>query len=855
MSAASVPSKLPAHGRYANGTDFNNLLLQTSIENLASGGVTTSTVDQSVPPTITGLTLSSEVARDALGRDVAIVTATWNALVPDTSEAGDVDVSPVRDYWVSWAKSGSGYSQEAATTANTTTFIVPVGLTVTVRVRARTAAGVYGPYTTGTIAAGLDTTPPPQPSNPTVTAVTKGVRVKWDGAFAAGAAQPSDFDYVQVQYFTGPTNDTGWIPAGRLGGAGELTVVTTGLSDVTVRLVAYDYSRNASTPSGTATVASAPVFNGDIFALAIDTGKLADLAVATGKIGQNAVIGDKIATDAIVARHITAGAITTAKLTVAAMGDNLVTNADFSEPAATGYTLSGKWINNEGTVPQGSGAGFWYLEPTNTYWKTGGKNHIVVAHATAGDYAAFLNDQEFPVAPGQSFYAAAKVASNRNTRWYIRVHFYNSAGGLLGSVDPVGNAIQPGGSSTNSTVIDGRFTPPEGAATARIQIYAYTGDSGGYSVFNGAFVARVTVSAHIADGAITSDRIAANAITANHIATGQITADKIEASAINGKVIVGATFKTASGGAKVEISSAHANSIYFDTQHVSPNAAYQDLVPRIESGTYYPNSGGLNVDWGYEANMQTALSIRSGSMYHVLRESTIILYGAAEDNSQEMFIRSDSDRFEFHGVRQQVYHNDSPLGGNVNAWNVTGFRITPRNKSSVHLMLQHTSHPSLVGNAHIDTNEGRVYVNWFGGSGHFAVGNGYQGRGEIICATLGYTALRNDSSVHVKKQVRAVTTELLPTGLGMAMGKLRAMKAVAFKYDPDKIPGADDKVRLSFLAEDVETLLPEAVEYGVDGEVGLNTHTLLVFAMQALKEVITELDVVKAKLSKLPTPA
>jgi hypothetical protein len=69
----------------------------------------------------------------------------------------------------------------------------------------------------------------------------------------------------------------------------------------------------------------------------------------------------------------------------------------------------------------------------------------------------------------------------------------------------------------------------------------------------GAIAANAITAGKIDAGAITTDKLAASAITADKIAANAITATKISAGAIDGQTISGASIRTASSGARVEI--------------------------------------------------------------------------------------------------------------------------------------------------------------------------------------------------------------------------------------------------------------------------------------------------------------
>jgi hypothetical protein len=71
----------------------------------------------------------------------------------------------------------------------------------------------------------------------------------------------------------------------------------------------------------------------------------------------------------------------------------------------------------------------------------------------------------------------------------------------------------------------------------------------------GAIAANAITADKINAGAVTADKIGASAVTADKIAANAITANKISAGAIDGQTISGASIRTGSSGARVEIGS------------------------------------------------------------------------------------------------------------------------------------------------------------------------------------------------------------------------------------------------------------------------------------------------------------
>jgi hypothetical protein len=291
------------------------------------------TGDTTTPPVVTGLTASASLTRDVYGQDTATIAASWDAIqyqTPDTDTTTAPDIALVKGYLVSYSVAG-GWSREAFVETNSVRIpgVTLSGTSLVFRVRTQSENGALSAYSTTNVTIGADTTPPPVPSQPTVTAMTKGVKIRWDGTFVGNAAQPDDFSHVLVDYHYG---DNVWLRAGTLQTAGDLTLATTGLSSVTARLTAYDKARNASAASVTGTNTAAAVFNADVAAAAIDTRTLADLAVATGKLADSAVVATKIGD----------GAVTAPKVGFVVGGGNQVPNSSF-EAWDSGVTIPDNW--------------------------------------------------------------------------------------------------------------------------------------------------------------------------------------------------------------------------------------------------------------------------------------------------------------------------------------------------------------------------------------------------------------------------------------------------------------------------------------------------------------------------------
>lgn len=149
--------------------------------------------------TITGLAgVITYYTEPETGLPKASVLWSWSA--PAATED-----DPVVDYMVSLTRStdaatGSFSGTKGATSA--TAANLPIGVNQTARVYAVTQKGVIGPTASATVTVVKNSSPPPQPAAPTVTAGTKSVTVTSNGKDASNAAMPIDVKYYEVHYAT-----------------------------------------------------------------------------------------------------------------------------------------------------------------------------------------------------------------------------------------------------------------------------------------------------------------------------------------------------------------------------------------------------------------------------------------------------------------------------------------------------------------------------------------------------------------------------------------------------------------------------------------------------------------------------
>ena len=162
---------------------------------------------------------------------------------PDIQD--DMYFDPVVDYMFGTASNGA-YPVAFKSTKGSTTALTEehsLGMNVTITVYAVTKSGIPGPTSTFTATVTKDTTPPGQPSTPTLTTTAATVSAIYDGLLNGGGAQPSDYLFTEVLAGTSNPPTT---KVGETRGRGIVTFAATPGTTVYVRLVSYDTSYNAS---------------------------------------------------------------------------------------------------------------------------------------------------------------------------------------------------------------------------------------------------------------------------------------------------------------------------------------------------------------------------------------------------------------------------------------------------------------------------------------------------------------------------------------------------------------------------------------------------------------------------------
>jgi hypothetical protein len=155
--------------------------------------------------------------------------------------------------------------------------------------------GLWSEEATVTITA--DTTPPPQPSAPVVTANGGSLTVKWDGLAAGGGVMPADFDHVEVAFGLASS------PTAKLTDfyAADFDVVPKSAYNVPhyFRFRAYDTSGNVSGWSAQASGIPVPLVDTDVILSHIDAAETEITNIGAASILTGAITTAKLADNAI----------------------------------------------------------------------------------------------------------------------------------------------------------------------------------------------------------------------------------------------------------------------------------------------------------------------------------------------------------------------------------------------------------------------------------------------------------------------------------------------------------------------------------------------------------------------------
>lgn len=376
---------------------------------------------------------------------------------------------------------------------------LPVSEAWEFRMRAVSAQGITGPYSeTLVFTLPADTTPPPIPSKPYLSARLGTVSVAWDGLTAAGAAMPSDFAFVEVQQ---SSDDVTFTKVGTLRTLGSYIVTGLPYEDTFYfRLLAVDGSGNRSVAGASDSVVVTPLVDTDTIGLIIDGanivpgsinaadkiigetitgGLIQGLAINAGHIQANAITADKILAGSITGIKIAANTITADNLLIGGVnGDNLLEDPGFLVGAPS-WSVTGGSGPGDSIIQTGTGAFPRYLH--------------FQPNPAASTYVA--NNRTIPCAVGEVFAISYLWwnGSGATFKMQVLVRGFRSDGS---NVDTV---IQAGASNL-TTPTTYSYTVPSGVIKLQVIFESYQSNAAvGVALPS---VRRKTTGSLLVDGAI-----------------------------------------------------------------------------------------------------------------------------------------------------------------------------------------------------------------------------------------------------------------------------------------------------------------------------------------------------------------
>jgi hypothetical protein len=451
-----------------------------------------------IPPAQVGGLIGSSLAYDGPGGfPQAQVSLSWNAVTTNSDGTPITDL----DHYEIWQRKPTEDISKRHLEAQTTSTSVDLspyqtGSDWLFTVRAVDQIGNRGNFAVETaVTMASDTVPPQQPSTPTAATTVGIIRLTWDGSPATGS-WPADFDYVEVHVST--IND--FVPDTttlfeRMYGEGVVPYAAGSYgTPYFFKLIAVDKTGLKGPPSAQATAAPARLVGTDI----------------------------------------DVGAITYEQIGFKDPG-NVITDGSFESPTYQATLLSR------------SSAAWQFTTADKFHGDTSATIDCVVDSATTRDLVLMSS------AEAQQIIATDKL--------FCRFAYKGTAG-ATGRLFLIVEWIDATGTTTTSNLegtikngawqqIAGQLTAPAGVESFRIYVRLDNGGTVGNYWVDAVEVRRTVGTSIIQDAAITNALIANLAVDNAKIASLDV--GKITAGTLMADVLIGSTIRTASSGARVEL--------------------------------------------------------------------------------------------------------------------------------------------------------------------------------------------------------------------------------------------------------------------------------------------------------------
>lgn len=241
----------------------------------------------------------------------------------------------------------------------------------------------------------------------------------------------------------------------------------------------------------------------------VDGSLIVEESILASAIGAEQINGGHIEADSVQAKHLAAGSVTADALSVGTVSSNLVSNGSFED-----YNTDGTIVGWEvSAMTNGT------IQPVTGVASSGRVAIQFAPSTTTANLRLRQTSEKFiPVssASGRRWYVSARmgVAGTSTTNGaYLRVNWYDGNRAYLSYTDIRSN----GSLSTTFAVYEGQVTPPSTARFLGVELLIVSPSITSNTYVDEVTVHEVLVAAHIADGQISTPKLAAQAVTADKI--------------------------------------------------------------------------------------------------------------------------------------------------------------------------------------------------------------------------------------------------------------------------------------------------------------------------------------------------
>lgn len=324
----------------------------------------------------------------------------------------------------------------------------------------------------------------------------------------------------------------------------------------------------------------------------------------------------------------------------------------------------------------------------------------------------------------------------------------------------------------------------------------------------------------IVSGSITATQISASYVYAGTINANNINAGTINGIAITGSTITGSTLTTASSGQRVVLTSTLA-SFYNSsgTEIVETYASSSSyLIKGMQSGSIIVLDCGSSGAINFRYNNTSIASVSSSGLYPT-SSGTYDLGGPGSFYWKDLYVAGTGNIGDITTV------GDINCGGDIFADNM----IDLDGDNTF------TGDNDFTGNNVFDDTNGN-YFNWVRATGSSPQVGSTSARFLIKGSAVHYTSLVNDSDRELKKNI-------VPLEYGI--DTIMSLKPVSFQYKATDT--TDERKHLGFIAQDVESILPELVSVDDEEMRGLSTVEIIPILVKAIQDLKNEVELLKSK--------